>query len=451
VLRYGEWRQTRTHLPGHRAVGHERGDGMTNVDVVVVGAGPAGMAAATTASTCGASVCVVDDNAQSGGQIWRGLDQKSADNQPDHRFVKLRSSLESGQIVVRYETSVVANPARGVLRLETHTAFEDVRYGNLIIATGARERFLPFPGWTLQGVMGAGALQAMVKQGLPIEGKRVVLSGSGPLLLAVAANLAKKGAHILDIFEQASAARLARFGFQLLRHPGKLREGATYRAATRSAPYRTGSWVTRADGNGRLQSVTVSVRGNVHTIECDYLGCGFHLVPNLELPRLLQCQVHGGYVRVNDTQETSIEGIYCVGEPTGIGGLEKALCEGEIAGLGCTGRSAAHLFKRRDLYLRFARQLDRTFAPRPELNQLATPDTFVCRCEDVSRQTIDSMHSWREAKLHTRCGMGPCQGRICGPATEFLLGWNCEHSRPPVLPARLSTLTSPVEAARTEK
>jgi NADPH-dependent 2,4-dienoyl-CoA reductase/sulfur reductase-like enzyme len=289
-----------------------------------------------------------------------------------------------------------------------------------------------------------------VKLGLPIEGKRVVLSGSGPLLLAVAANLAKKRAHIVGIFEQASASQLARFALQLLAYPGKMRDGALYRAATMSAPYRTGSWVTHAHGQGRLESVTVSVTGDVRTIECDYLGCGFHLVPNLELPRLLQCHILSGYVRVNDEQETSIQGVYCVGELTGVGGLEKALCEGEIAGLVCAGKPGTHLIKRRHRHMRFARLLDRTFAPRPDLNQLPGPDTLVCRCEDVSRHVLSSMHSWREAKLHTRCGMGPCQGRICGPATEFLLGWDSEHSRPPVLPARLSTLAAPVEADHTE-
>jgi NADPH-dependent 2,4-dienoyl-CoA reductase/sulfur reductase-like enzyme len=408
------------------------------------------MAAAATASANGAAVCIVDDNPQCGGQIWRGRDLNSAEKPSDQRFIQLQGSLKSGHILVRYETRVVANPVPRVLRLETSAGSEDIRYRSLILATGARERFLPFPGWTLQGVMGAGGLQAMVKQGLPIEGKRVVLSGSGPLLLAVAANLARKGAHVLGIFEQASAVSLARFGFELLSHPDKLREGAAYRAATRSAPYRTGSWVTHAHGQGRLQSVAVSVKGAMRMIECDYLGSGFHLIPNLELPHLLRCQVQSGFVEVDENQCTSVKDVFCVGEPTGVGGLEKALCEGEIAGLVCTGRSATHLLKRRDRHLRFARQLDRTFAPRPELNRLASPETLVCRCEDVSRQSLDSMRSWREAKLHTRCGMGPCQGRICGPATEFLLGWNSEHSRPPVLPARLSTLAGSVEAARTE-
>jgi NADPH-dependent 2,4-dienoyl-CoA reductase/sulfur reductase-like enzyme len=420
---------------------------MTGFDVVVIGAGPAGMAAAAAAAQHCADVCLVDDNARSGGQIWRGHDQ-SAEHPRERRFGQLQKALGSSRVELRSGAHVVAFPAPDVLRLETSTGFEDIRYRRLILATGARERFLPFPGWTLQGVMGAGGLQAMVKAGLPIHGKRVVLSGSGPLLLAVAANLARNGAGILGIFEQARLAQILKFGFQLLGDPGKLGEGAAFRAQTRSVPYRTSSWVVEAHGDHSLRSVTVSVNGEVDTFQCDYLGCGFHLVPNLELPRLLQCQTQSGYVCVNESQETSVKDVYCAGEPTGVGGLEKALCEGEIAGLACAGHSVTHLFKRRDRYLRFARQLDEAFALRTGLKQLSTPDTFICRCEDVSRRALDSMHSWREAKLHTRCGMGPCQGRICGPATEFLFDWNCAHSRPPVFPARVSTLASPIENAQ---
>ncbi len=420
---------------------------MTGFDVVVIGAGPAGMAAAAAASQQGADVCLIDDNAKSGGQIWRGHNDQSSKHSPQDRFAQLPKVLESAHVELRSGAYVVAFPAPRVLRLETSSGFEDIRYRRLILAAGARERFLPFPGWTLQGVMGAGGLQAMVKAGLPIHGKRVVLSGSGPLLLAVAANLARSGACILGIFEQARLAQILKFGIQLLGYPAKLREGAAFRAATRSAPYRTGSWVVEAHGDHSLQSVTVSMNGALRTIQCDYLGCGFHLVPNLELPRLLQCQINSGYVCVNESQETSVEGVYCAGEPTGIGGLEKALCEGEIAGLACAGRSFTHLFKRRHRYMRFARQLDEAFALRAELKQISTPDTFICRCEDVPRRALDSRHSWREAKLHTRCGMGACQGRICGPATEFLFDWNSEGPRPPVFPARVSTLASPAENA----
>lgn len=417
---------------------------MIGFDVVVLGAGPAGMAAAAAAARH-VNVCLVDDNTKCGGQIWRGHDNQSAENPGDSRFEQLQEELGNGRVAFRTGAYLVSVPAPRVLRLETSTGFEDISYRQLILATGARERFLPFPGWTLQGVMGAGGLQAMVKAGLPIRGKRVVLSGSGPLLLAVAANMARNGARILGIFEQACLAQIVKFGVQLLAYPGKLREGAAFRAATHSTPYRTGSWVVKANGERSLQSVSVSVKGVVRTIQCDYLGSGFHLVPNLELPRLLQCRIQSGYVGVNELQETSVEGVYCAGELTGIGGLEKALCEGEIAGLASAGRSATHLFQRRNRYGRFARELDEAFALRTDLKQLSTPDTFICRCEDVSHRALYSMHSWREAKLHTRCGMGPCQGRICGPATEFLFGWDSGHPRPPMFPARVSTLANPIE------
>jgi NADPH-dependent 2,4-dienoyl-CoA reductase/sulfur reductase-like enzyme len=442
VLRERKRHTAREDMPGGCTARHGSDYRMMSFDVVVVGAGPAGMKAAAVAAKHGATVCLIDDNSQSGGQIWRGSDEHG-----DHRFPELQESLKESCVVLRSESSVVAQPAPGVLRIETAAGFEDVRYRRIILATGARERFLPFPGWTLQGVMGAGGLQAMVKAGLPVAGKRIVLSGSGPLLLAVAAALAKRGARILGIFEQASAARVAKLGVQLLRFPGKLRDAAAYRITTRHSPYQTSAWVVDARGDELLHSVTVSVNGALRRIECDYLGCGFHLVPNLELPRLLRCQIQSGCVVVDDTQQTSVPCVYCAGDSTGIGGLEKSLCEGEIAGLVCAGQSVAHLLKRRQTQAQFARYLDQAFALRPELREIADSETFVCRCEDVPRKMLDTKYSWREAKLHTRCGMGPCQGRICGPAAEFLFGWNSEHARPPVFPARVSTIASPIKAS----
>jgi NADPH-dependent 2,4-dienoyl-CoA reductase/sulfur reductase-like enzyme len=215
-----------------------------------------------------------------------------------------------------------------------------------------------------------------------------------------------------------------------------------YRSTTLSSPYRTASWVVRALGSDRLRAVTVNIDGAHREFECDYLACGFHLVPNLELPRLMECAIEGGFVRVDANQQSSVTNVYCVGELTGIGGLEKALCEGEIAGLSTAGRSAEHLFRQRNRMARFARQLDAAFALRPELTQLADADTLVCRCEDVPRRALEPCRSWREAKLYTRCGMGPCQGRICGPATETLFGWKHDSVRPPLVPARVETIAA---------
>jgi NADPH-dependent 2,4-dienoyl-CoA reductase/sulfur reductase-like enzyme len=418
---------------------------MTRYDVLVVGGGPAGIAAATVASESGCRVGLIDDNPSAGGQIWRAYKAEHAIREPHGRtFLSWLGRMTSAGVEIRFGLGVVAQPATGVLRVESDEGFSDIHYERLILATGARERFLPFPGWTLPGVMGAGGLQAMVKCGLPIAGKRVVLAGSGPLLLAVAAGLARRGAEVAGIFEQAPMSRLIHFGVALLFEPGKLMEGLRYRLDSGSALYSAGSWVTRAYGRDRLRSVTVKNGGAEREIACEYLGCGFHLVPNLELPGLLGCSINGGYVIVDEAQQTSIPGLYCAGELTGIGGLEKALIEGEIAGLSAAGRLASALYDQRDRLLRFARRLDKTFAPRPELRAIGMEDTLVCRCEDVARGRLAGLGSFREAKLQTRCGMGPCQGRICGPAAQFLFGWKQDNVRPPLTPSCVSTLAPPV-------
>jgi NADPH-dependent 2,4-dienoyl-CoA reductase/sulfur reductase-like enzyme len=342
----------------------------------------------------------------------------------------------------------VDQPASGVLRLERDGEGRDVGFGKLILATGARERFLPFPGWTLPGVMGAGGLQALVKGGLDPSGKRVVLAGSGPLLLAVAAALTGAGANVLGIYEQASLRRLARFGFSLLGQPRKLAEGLRYRLKAMRAPYRTSSWVVRAEGRGRLERVTLMDGRKQWNVECDWLGCGFHLVPNLELPRLIGCKIVGGCVEVDRMQQSSVPCVACVGELTGIGGLEKAIVEGQIAGWAAAGREAEAraLMQQRERLQRFAHRLDRALALRPELRSLASAQTVICRCEDVKQSELHRCANWREAKLHTRCGMGACQGRVCGAAAEFLFGWEISGGRPPVFPATVSTLAAPADA-----
>ena len=147
-------------------------------------------------------------------------------------------------------------------------------------------------------------------------------------------------------------------------------------------------------------------------------------------------------MQVDDYQRTSVPGIFCAGEPTGIGGLELSLVEGQIAGLAAAGRETAAqpLFAEREKLRRFARVLDRTFTLRAELRSLPLPETIVCRCEDVTCSHLAPHTSWRAAKLQTRCGMGPCQARICGPAAGFLFGWAQDSIRPPVFPTRFENL-----------
>jgi len=420
-------------------------------DVVVVGSGPGGIAAATVAAEAGRRVCLLDDNAAPGGQIWRGGDPQITGKSPHGPVYRdwVNRLLNSG-CAVWQGWKAIDRPGPNLLRLERNQEGRDVAFSTLILATGARERFLPFPGWTLPGVIGAGGLQALIKAGLDPRGKRVVVAGTGPLLLAVAAGVAEKGGRIAGIYEQANFSRLAGFGLTLLEYPQKLVEGARYRIKTLGAPYRTGSWVVRAEGDGKVESVVLTDGRKEWKIACDWLACGFHLVPNVELPRLLGCRTQGGYVCVDDLQQSSVPGVACVGELTGIGGLEKALVEGQIAGWASAERTieARALFLKRQRLQQFAQRMDRAFALRSELRALAEAETIVCRCEDVTHAELEGRSSWREAKLHTRCGMGACQGRVCGGASEFLYGWQNTGARPPVYPATVATLAAEAVAPK---
>ncbi len=413
-------------------------------DLVVIGAGPGGLAAAATAAESGMRVCLVDDNPSAGGQIWR----TSLGNGPGKAAARWLRRIEAAQVEVSFGWRAVVSPVPGVLRIEQSGRFADLEFAALVLATGARELFLPFPGWTLPGVYGAGGLQAFVKSGLKIQGKRVVIAGTGPLLPAVAAHLRAAGAHIVSIVEQAPMRRLLQFSAGLLgRQVGKLFEGAGYALRLAGIPYRTGAWVMRAHGDERLERVTILSGLNVFELEADVLAFGYHLVPNTELAQLLHCDLDCGYVRVDELQQTSVKGIYCVGESTGIGGVDKAQIEGRIAGFAAAGKpdEARTLTRARDDQMRFVRSLSDAFALRDELRHLAEDDTLVCRCEDVSHRDLAACGSWREAKLHTRCGMGPCQGRICGPATEFLYEWKAPAPRPPLFPVEVATLAGAVQ------
>ncbi|HLW98480.1 MAG TPA: FAD/NAD(P)-binding oxidoreductase [Candidatus Acidoferrales bacterium] len=407
-------------------------------DVLVVGAGPAGIAAACAAAESGARVGVVDDNPGPGGQIWRGLSEHA----PTPQAAAWRARLQGAGVTLLSGATVISQPARGMVVAETWNRTLELEFDKLILATGARERFLPFPGWTLPGVMGAGGLQALVKSGLAIAGKRVVIAGSGPLLLAVADYLRKHGARISLIAEQARPRSVRQFAIRLLRHPAKAWQALRLRASLAGAPYRLGMWPVQAGGAEKLECVDLFSAGRKTRVECDYLACGFHLVPNTELAELLGCELKGGYVRVNEMQETSTNGIYCAGEPVGIGGVETAIVEGQIAGYAATGNNARtqSLYGQRSAARKFAELLEQTFALRDELRKLPAADTLVCRCEDVTFERLARHTSWRSAKLQTRCGMGPCQGRVCGPAVEFIFGWKVESTRPPIFPARVESL-----------
>ena len=409
-------------------------------DVLVVGAGPAGIAAACCAAEAGVRVGIVDNNPRPGGQIWRGETQDSDVVDAASWLRKLASSRAE----ILAPMDVFAQPEVGRLTATSSDVLCELSYEKLILCTGARERFLPFPGWTLPNVMGAGGLQAVVKSGMDITGKKVVIAGSGPLLLAVAAHLRVHGADVRTIAEQAPWSRLIRFGMALASRGRKISQAFQLKKQLSRIAFRAGCWVAAAEGNGKVESVTLRTERKTWKESCDYLACGFHLVPNTELASLLGCELRAGFVRTDDFQESSVAGIYCAGEPTGIGGLELSIAEGQIAGCAAAGQRerAQKYFGERKSQRRFSMALERAFMLRDELRPLPRAETIVCRCEDVKFGRLREQSSWRAAKLQTRCGMGPCQGRVCGPAAEFLFGWKAESARPPIFPVAVESLAA---------
>jgi len=258
----------------------------------------------------------------------------------------------------------------------------------------------------------------------------------------VAANaLADAGARVLAVAEQAPRSALARFGISLLSHPSKLAAGLAYRARLGRVAYSAGTWVVEALGGERLEAVVLTDGLRRWTVPCDVLACGFGLVANTELARLLGCAVGPQGALTDGRQETSRPGIFAAGEVAGIGGVELALARGEVAGRAAAGtqvpRSAQQRLRRAE---RFAARLAQTFSVRPELLALARPETLVCRCEAVPWSALQGHPSARAAKLATRAGMGSCQGRVCGAALHHLRGWEFPQVRPPLEPISLSLL-----------
>jgi NADPH-dependent 2,4-dienoyl-CoA reductase/sulfur reductase-like enzyme len=408
-------------------------------EIVVVGAGPAGMAAALRASESGVQVTLLDDNPGPGGQIWRGGDTAPLGSEASGWFARFSRTnvrtITSAQVIS-------AHNASRMLLVETPDRLIELRYKKLILATGARELFLPFPGWTLPGIVGVGGLQALAKSGLPVSGKRIVVAGSGPLLLAVAAYLAEHGARVILIAEQASRRALLMFVAQLFRHPAKIIQAAGLQKNLFGIEYRQNCWVEAAEGDDRVRCLHFRQGERTWSVDCDFAAVAYGLIPNTEIASLLCCKLAAGVVAVDDLQTTSTADVFCAGENTGIGGVDLSLVEGEIAGYAAAGQAerCRPLFAKRSRVRHFADLLNRSFRLRQELKQLPKADTIVCRCEDVSYGTLQGAASFRAAKLQMRCGMGPCQGRICGPATAFLFGWKLDSIRPPIFPARIGSL-----------
>lgn len=416
----------------------ERGSRVLSADIAIIGAGPAGIAAAVHAAGAGRSVVVLDAGPRPGGQIWR---HRLREQLPRAAQRWLERFDRSGAVLLP-EASVVDAGAGTLLGAERHGRAIRVHAEAVVLATGAQELFLPFPGWTLPNVLGVGGAQALLKAGMDVRGKRIAVVGTGPLLLPVAAALSRAGANLRLVAEQAPAGRVLEFATSLWRTPGRMAQATAYRAAFAGTRYRWGTWVTHvAQADGELHAAYTDGRSR-WAEPVDLLCTASGLIPATELARHIGCAVEGGRVVVDDAQRTSVPNVYAAGEPTGNAGVDAALVEGAMAGLAAAGREseARRFLAERDRHRRFADRAARAFRLREELRDRARPDTVVCRCEDVPLSALHPEWSARQAKLATRAGMGSCQGRVCGAALQHLFGMSADTVRVPVLPTPLGVL-----------
>jgi thioredoxin reductase len=435
---------------------------MTAVDLLIVGAGPAGMAAAVAARRHGLDVLVVDDQPAPGGQIWRSIETVAA----SPRGQRLGDSYLAGASRAAAFRACGAAYEAGAQLWQIEPGFRafvtsggkarTVSAKAVILATGAQERPVPFPGWTLPGVLTVGAGQILLKTADQVPEKPVWIAGSGPLPLLYMTQLLAAGGKIAGFLDTTPSGRMGK----ALRHlpaalgkAGDLFKGLAWQIALKRAGVKTVKHVAEieAKGEGRLQTLRYrSEGGSWHETPAEVLLVHEGLVPSIHAPLAMGCELQWRqdqrcYAPVLDGWgESSQNGLFIAGDGAGIAGAIAAEQRGTLAGLAVAARlgkvsaataeaEAAPARKELDRELAFRPFLDTLYAPRPQV--FAPPDeTIVCRCEEVTAGTLRERAQIgrpgpNQVKAFTRAGMGPCQGRQCGYTVMHVLAG--AQGRPP--------------------
>ena len=463
---------------------------MNPADVVILGGGPAGIAAATVAAAHGASVVLVEENLNLGGKVlshsgrlFSGIRPEVFESRTRRRMFQAFQRV-SGQIAVYTGTQawhiddrkeVYLHPVAGAV------APPRVRGSALVIAGGAMERMMPFPGWTLPGVYSAGGLNVLVRKGI-LPGKRFLIAGTGPLQVALAYHLAKNGADIAAVISPLSIPRTFPYLNDLVSGIGlfKFLSVVHYLSTLRRLciPVLAPFTLVEASGGAALDHAVIAradasgrpLPESRRLLSVDAIGVGYGLIPATDLTRLCGCRHdyddRGGYwrVRCNSHQETSVSGVFAAGDGLAIRGYAAALEEGSIAGIaacahiGMVSRKYAdemiHPFAVRLKRMnRFGRAMDALSLPGPGMISAIPDHTAICRCEEVSMADIRTAVANGAADIHdlkrrTRLGMGHCQGRFCGQVICDLmahisgkpLSRECFTPRIPAKPITFKTL-----------
>lgn len=450
---------------------------MRRFDVAVIGAGPAGLAAATEAAQAGLSVALLDEQPSPGGQIYRGIETASA-----ARLKILGSDYAEGRPLVEsfrasgaeyMSGSLVWNITTGkVIEFSRDGASSRIRADAIIVATGALERPSPLPGWTLPGVTTAGALQILLKASGIVQ-EDAVLAGSGPLLWLLASQMVDAGVPPRAIVETVPEGRIR----EALPHLPKALRARAYlfkglsmlrKVKRAGVPVYTNATEVAVEGTTFATALNFTVGGKSHRIETRNIALHQGVVPNQQVTRLLRCDhvwdsSQRCYRPVADQAGmTTVDRVYVAGDGAGIGGARAAAIQGRLVAIGLAARAGRG---NGDRLARLRSGLAREASVRPFLETLYAPspqilspadDTLVCRCEEITAGAIREAVTLgtpgpNQVKSFLRSGMGPCQGRVCGLAVSAIIGEKRGETpdevgyyriRPPLKPLPLSEIAS---------